>query len=114
MERFRTKLTPPVREHLSFRLGNQIFFVWVEVEKEQFGSYDLFNHACEQANAIPCILPIVKSPDGYAPYQEIIQSYVLNIYCDIQSSNNAVLQQSLVFVRENEIKYLSNTTHLQF
>lgn len=66
----RMNLNPPVVEHLSFRLGSQLYFVWVELNGEpalQDGIRSLFLAACSRANAHPCVLPMARGPSGYAP-----------------------------------------------
>ena len=58
---------PPVLEHLSFRLGNQLFFVRVEDESGEIcgpGSlHGLFSVALE-AKGCPCLLPMRRVRGG--------------------------------------------------
>ncbi len=63
----RSDLEPPIAEHLSFLLGNQLFFVFVESEDIFYGNLDLFLQAAEAAKAVPCILPMQKIGAEYKP-----------------------------------------------
>ena len=64
----RATLNPPMAEHLSFRIGNQIFFVFVEAAEFDYQSgADLFNKVCDAANAIPCIMPMEKTINTWRP-----------------------------------------------
>lgn len=54
---------PPVLEHLSFRLGNQLFFVRVVDEDENImgpGSLQGLMNVAESCKGIPCVLPMKK------------------------------------------------------
>jgi len=58
----------PMAEHLSFRIGNQIFFVFVEAAEFNYNSYSrLFDMVCQEANAIPCLMPMSKSLGKWKP-----------------------------------------------
>lgn len=62
----RTDLNSPLIEHLSFRIGNQLFFVFVEAEEFNFDNYkDLFISTANNASAIPCIMPMTERLTGY-------------------------------------------------
>lgn len=64
----RANLNPPVAEHLSFRLGNQIFFVFVEAAEFQYTrANDLFIRVSREANAVPCIMPMTQRLTSYEP-----------------------------------------------
>jgi hypothetical protein len=55
---------PPFREHLSFRLGNQLFFIRVEdVEGKVHGPGNSigFKEAAKNANGHACLMPMKKS-----------------------------------------------------
>src|SRR5580765_4948033 len=54
----RADLSPPVAEHLSFRLGNQLFFVFLEVRGGIDGpsSKELFLKIASEATAVPVVL----------------------------------------------------------
>lgn len=57
----RATLTPPMAEHLSFRIGNQIFFIFVEAAAFSYPQgKNLFEKVCVNANAIPCLMPMKK------------------------------------------------------
>jgi hypothetical protein len=57
----RATLNPPMAEHLSFRLGNQIFFVWVDAAEFVYeNGKGLFLKVSQEANAIPCIMPMTE------------------------------------------------------
>ena len=64
----RADLNPPMTEHLSFRLGNQIFFVYVEAAEFLFERANgLFLKMSREANAIPCIMPMTERLTSYEP-----------------------------------------------
>lgn len=65
----RASLYQPMAEHLSFRLGNQLFFVFVESVASPFseGAKKLFMHICDQARATPCLLPMKRGGQAYEP-----------------------------------------------
>jgi hypothetical protein len=67
----RNTLYPPFAEHISFRIGNQIFYVFVEAAEFNYNSYNgqssLFDMACKDANAIPCLMPMSKSLGKWKP-----------------------------------------------
>lgn len=66
----RADLNPPMAEHLSFRIGNQIFFVFVNAAEFDYQSgKDLFDKVCDEANAIPCIMPMKKWFGKWKPSQ---------------------------------------------
>ena len=66
----RSDLNPPMAEHLSFRLGNQIFFIFVEAAECSFDhASSLFMRVSKRANAVPCLMKMRKristwEPDG--------------------------------------------------
>lgn len=60
----------PIIEHLSFRLGNQLFFVFIELPGELPFVDDvaeLFLQTAADAQAIPCLLPLLRHGDSWAP-----------------------------------------------
>jgi hypothetical protein len=61
----RADLAPPLAEHLSFRLGNQLFFVFIEVRGEGNGpsSKELFLRNAAEATALPVVL-LMESVGG--------------------------------------------------
>ena len=64
----RANLNPPMAEHLSFRLGNQIFFVFVDAAEFQYDrTNDLFLKVSREANAVPCIMPMTERLTCYEP-----------------------------------------------
>ncbi len=64
----RADLHLPMAEHLSFRLGNQLFFVFVEAEEYSFVDRKrLFLDVSKEANAVPCLMSMVKEGDGFQP-----------------------------------------------
>ena len=63
---FRANLTPPILEHLSFILGNQIFFVHVRpLDPNVAPPSPLASciHAAELANGMPCVLRLKRQTD---------------------------------------------------
>ena len=64
----RANLNPPMAEHLSFRIGNQIFFVFVEAAEFNYkAAGNLFEEVCKEAGAIPCIMTMSKSLGEWQP-----------------------------------------------
>jgi hypothetical protein len=64
----RAELTHPLVEHLSFRIGNQIFFVFIEAAEFVYqNNKEMFDKACKEANAIPCIMPMDKNEEEWMP-----------------------------------------------
>ncbi|MEI6269657.1 MAG: hypothetical protein WCP01_12315 [Methylococcaceae bacterium] len=64
----RANLNPPMAEHLSFRIGNQIFFVFVEAAEFNYKAHSiLFDKVCKEANAIPCLMPMSKLLGKWRP-----------------------------------------------
>lgn len=66
----RAWLTPPVAEHLGFRMGNQIIFIFVEVD--DWWTFDRDQHrvfldAAREANAVPCLMPMQLLGEAYRP-----------------------------------------------
>lgn len=56
----RADLQPPLAEHLSFRLGNQLIFVFIQVAGGVQGpsSLSLFLDVCKEATAIAALMPM--------------------------------------------------------
>jgi len=64
----RATLNPPMAEHLSFRIGNQLFFIFVEAAEFNFeNGKKLFLDVSHEANAIPCIMTMNKRLTTYEP-----------------------------------------------
>lgn len=65
----RANLNPPVAEHLSFRLGNQLFFVYVDTDSLPFTGKcrDLFLNVSREATATPCVLKMERSRATFVP-----------------------------------------------
>ncbi len=66
----RAALNLPMAEHLSFRIGNQVFFVFVEAAEFDYQNSHckyLFDKVCNEANAIPCIMPMKKQFGKWKP-----------------------------------------------
>lgn len=64
----RASLNQPMAEHLSFRIGNQIFFVFVEAAEFDYNKNGrLFDKVCKEANAIPCLMPMSKLLGKWKP-----------------------------------------------
>lgn len=61
----RAELTPPLAEHLSFAFGNQLFFVFLQVEgAESPSSEALFLRSASEASAIPAVLSMILDAAG--------------------------------------------------
>ncbi len=56
----RADLNPPLAEHLSFRLGNQLIFVYLQVAGgvQSPSSKQLFLTACKEATALAAVMPM--------------------------------------------------------
>lgn len=67
---FRANLTPPFLEHLSFRLGNQIFFIHVTDDEEQIvkpSTVEATLTASEMGKGIPCLMVMQRTMSGWEP-----------------------------------------------
>ena len=56
----RANLNPPMAEHLSFRIGNQIFFVFVEAAEFNYKANS--NNTSRVSSSLSC--PLTKRPFG--------------------------------------------------
>jgi len=66
----RSNLFKPVAEHLSFLLGNQLIFVFIEVEgvfRFANNPRKLFLDASREAKAIPCLIRMERGISEYRP-----------------------------------------------
>jgi hypothetical protein len=66
----KASLTPPFLEHLSFRLGNQLFFVRVEDvdgELDVPGSRDGLLYIAEGCKGYPCLMLMRQRAEGWEP-----------------------------------------------
>lgn len=64
---FRTTLTPPIREHHVFRLGNKLFTVFIEDVDNRLNtpsSLDGVMHGSIEMNAIPCLMRMQRDSAG--------------------------------------------------
>lgn len=65
-------LSPPFLEHLSFRLGNQLFFVRIEFEDDMLhltvpGTEAGLRSIAKGCRGHACLMPMARSRDGWAP-----------------------------------------------
>jgi hypothetical protein len=63
-------LAPPFPEHLSFRLGNQLFFIQIEDKHgvlEMPGSSDRLVAIANGSNGYPFLMPIKKQGGKWQP-----------------------------------------------
>lgn len=66
----KANLTPPFLEHLSFRMGNQLFFVRVEdVDGNVMGpgNPDGFRTIAKGCNGVPCLMPMRPTGSEWKP-----------------------------------------------
>lgn len=66
----RAELTPPFLEHLSFRLGNQLFFVRLEDVQERVpspGTLEGLLTVAEGCQGHACVMPMRRHADGWRP-----------------------------------------------
>jgi len=64
----RAELSPPFLEHLSFRLGNQLFFVRLEDADGHLqvpGTLSGLLSVSAGCNGSPCIMPMLRQPGGW-------------------------------------------------
>jgi len=65
----KSTLEPPFREHLSFRLGNQLFFIRLEDVDGTLpvpSSRDGLLSVAEESKGYPCLLPMKQGANGWA------------------------------------------------
>ena len=64
----RDNLNKPFVEHLSFRIGNQLFFIFIEIYNVLFETKkEFFLSVCEEANAIPCLFRMQRVFSSFEP-----------------------------------------------
>jgi len=66
----RAHLAPPFLEHLSFRLGNQLFFIRIEDVDQRIespGNRDLLHTVADGCKGHPCILAMRRRSEGWVP-----------------------------------------------
>jgi len=66
----RSHLNPPFLEHLSFRMGNQLFFIRVEDEDEALlvpGTRSGLDMVATKSEGYACLMPMKKTPQGWEP-----------------------------------------------
>ena len=64
----RADLNPPMAEHLSFRMGNQIFFIFVEAAEFNFRNAEsLFLRVSKEAGAVPCVMKMQQRISTWEP-----------------------------------------------
>ncbi len=66
----KTNLSAPFLEHLSFRLGNQLFYIRIEDADGQIdipGSRKLLMRIAEGSNGHACLMPMRRSGDSWRP-----------------------------------------------
>ena len=66
----RTEPIPPLLDHLSFKLGNQIFFVYLDLldaSIEPVSNLDAMIDFAKKANAVPCVMQMVRHGIGWQP-----------------------------------------------
>lgn len=66
----RMQPVPPLIDHLSFKIGNQIFFVYLDPMDESVepvSNIDAMIDFAEDANAIPCLMPMKKVGLSWEP-----------------------------------------------
>ena len=70
---FNASVASPFLEHFSFRLVNQLFFVFIEDYEQQLRTPTQIEQtlfAADLANGIPCVLTMRKTVDGWVPARE--------------------------------------------
>ena len=66
----RAHVNPPFLEHLSFRLGNQLFFIRIEDADQRVGvpgSREGLLTIADGCKGYPCIMPMRRTNEGWSP-----------------------------------------------
>ena len=66
----RVNLSPPLLEHLAFRIGNQLFFIHVTDDLGTLpkpSRQDAAIYAAEMANGVPCVIVMRRTLGGWEP-----------------------------------------------
>jgi hypothetical protein len=66
----KSRPTPPFLDHMSFRIGNQLFFVRVvdvSGELEVPGGLEGLRHIAESSGGVPCLMPMRASAGNWSP-----------------------------------------------
>ena len=66
----KSNLTPPFLEHLSFRLGNQLFFIRIEDVEDQLetpGSLEGLETIAKECKGHACLLPMQRVKNNWRP-----------------------------------------------
>jgi hypothetical protein len=64
----RADLNPPMAEHLSFRIGNKLFYIFIEAAEFSYErGCSLFLKVAKEATAIPCIMPMTEHLSEFKP-----------------------------------------------
>ena len=65
----RADLNPPLAEHLAFRLGNQLIFIYLQVADgvQSPSSKQLFLTVCKEATAVAAVMPMEPSGQSFQP-----------------------------------------------
>ncbi len=66
----RAHVSPPFMEHLSFRLGNQLFFIRIEDEDDRIqipGSRNSLELIASNSKGHACLMPMKMTSDGWSP-----------------------------------------------
>lgn len=64
-------LNPLEPDHISFMVGNQLYFVFVEAAEFTLeGDGGRMLRAAEEANAIPCLMPMKEVREGFEPNRD--------------------------------------------
>ena len=61
---------PPMIDHLSFKIGNQIFFIYMDPldnEVRPVSNLEAMIEFAEEAKAIPCLMPMERTNLGWKP-----------------------------------------------
>ncbi|MGB2956345.1 MAG: hypothetical protein WBB64_10310 [Anaerolineales bacterium] len=124
----RTDLNPPIAEHLSFFIGNQLVFVFVGVEGVRSPSpRSFFLEAANEAKAIPALLPMKYNDTEFQPMQPgwgLIDAKTYRLLDPTNLVSNELIEMSdwevhdfaiqvlVNFVKENSSAILSKQSSL--
>jgi len=102
----RTDFNFPFRDHLSFRLGNRLFFMLVasaEEDIESPGSLEALEELAAEANGIACLLLMTRSEDGqFKPLGQGYSLFALDFETPIEPER--LVTEELVIISDWELQ----------
>jgi len=102
----RATLHEPFITHLSFRLGNQVFFVFVTLEggvAYELGTKTMFLQAADKAGAVACLFPMVKHDGDAEPVPNAPDWGLVDARTEAPVNPAALVTDALVELSEWEV-----------